>query len=170
MVEIREVAWVDADAVLLRREFAQVSDLRLYPALFGHLEDRAAWALDDVVTGRSVVATLLAEIDGAPVAHAALRTPDPGAPTQALELARVYVRETARRRGLAAALLGRLESVARERGERMLVLGTGPLQPEAIATYTRLGFSPMEPYPPYDRFSQPPLDVYGPALCFAKDL
>lgn len=170
MVEIREVLWADSVAVELRREFTEVSDLALYPLLFSHLDDASAWAEDDAETGLAVLDTVVAYINGVPVGHAALRRPEPGAPDGALEVTRMYVRDRARRRGVASALLARLDTIARERGADALVLGTGPLQPAAIATYERHGFQRFDPYPPYDRFSAPPYNMYGPALCFVKDL
>ncbi|SDR77482.1 Acetyltransferase (GNAT) family protein [Paraoerskovia marina] len=168
--EIRAVPWGAPEAVGLRREFTEQSDLRLYPLLFGHLASRPAWDADDAATGRAVLLTLVADVDGRPAGHAALRTPEVGAPEGALEVTRVFVRAGARRRGVASMLLAHLVGTARDRGAKSLVLGTGPSQPEAIATYRRHGFRPVEPYPPYDRFSAPPYDMYGPALCFAKPL
>lgn len=161
-VEIREVAWANPLAVELRREFYERTNLRLYPEWFGQFEPYAAWSADDAATGHSVLVTYIALKGGVPVGHAALRTPDDGAPASAGELAKVYVRDQARRLGVARLLVSTVENAARARGLSAVVLGTGPLQLDAAAAYINLGYAPMEPYPPYDS--------YGDALCFAKPL
>jgi putative acetyltransferase len=51
------------------------------------------------------------------------------------ELKRMYVRPQARRRGVARAILGRLEEVARVRGVRRLALETGDVLHAAIHFY-----------------------------------
>jgi putative acetyltransferase len=56
------------------------------------------------------------------------------------ELKRMFVRPGARGRGIAGALLARLEDEARARGFRLLRLETGSLQPEARALYERAGY------------------------------
>jgi len=56
------------------------------------------------------------------------------------ELKRMYVRESARGRGIARLLLAHLERTASESGIRRLVLETGVEQPEAIALYRSAGY------------------------------
>ncbi len=65
------------------------------------------------------------------------------------ELKRMYVVPTARRRGIARALLHRLEDEARLLGATRLRLETGLSQPEAIALYESAGYQPTEPFGPY---------------------
>lgn len=161
-IELREVAWSNPLAVELRREFYERTNLRLYPDWFGQFESRPVWTADDEVTGQSVVVTLIAFRDGAPVGHAALKLPDDGAPASSAEPAKVYVRDQARRSGVARLLVSAVEDAAHARGFQSIVLGTGPLQLDAAAAYINLGYAPIEPYPPYDS--------YGDALCFAKSL
>ncbi|HEU5128680.1 MAG TPA: GNAT family N-acetyltransferase [Glycomyces sp.] len=62
------------------------------------------------------------------------------------EMKRVYVRERARRRGLARLIVAAVEDSAAEAGRKRLVLETGPRQPEAIAMYKALGYRPITPY------------------------
>lgn len=62
------------------------------------------------------------------------------------EMKRVYVREGARRRGLARLIVARIEDSAAEAGRKRLVLETGPRQPEAIAMYRALGYRPVTPF------------------------
>src|SRR5450432_858415 len=83
--------------------------------------------------------------DGEPVACGGLRlvAADLG------EFKRMYVVPTVRRRGIARALLGRLEDEARLLGASRLRLETGLNQPEAIALYESAGYQPTEQFGPY---------------------
>jgi putative acetyltransferase len=56
------------------------------------------------------------------------------------EVKRMYVRDAARRQGVAGALLARLEAEAREAGLSWLRLETGEQQIAAIKFYARAGF------------------------------
>ncbi|MGH3043286.1 MAG: GNAT family N-acetyltransferase [Gaiellaceae bacterium] len=56
------------------------------------------------------------------------------------EVKRMFTRPTARRKGVAAALLQRLEGEARAVGHSVLRLETGMYQDEAIGFYERAGF------------------------------
>jgi GNAT superfamily N-acetyltransferase len=58
-----------------------------------------------------------------------------------------------------------LEAEARRLGAIRLVLETGPRQPEAIALYSRAGFSPIPLFGDYLNSPHPELSV-----CMAKDL
>ncbi|WP_245680979.1 GNAT family N-acetyltransferase [Glycomyces harbinensis] len=62
------------------------------------------------------------------------------------EMKRVYVREHARRQGLARRLVAAVEASAAAAGRRRLILETGPEQPEAIAMYRALGYVPVTPF------------------------
>ena len=57
------------------------------------------------------------------------------------EVKRMYVRPPARGRGVARAVLARLEEEARGRGVKRLVLETGDVQQDAIRLYERAGFT-----------------------------
>jgi putative acetyltransferase len=65
------------------------------------------------------------------------------------ELKRMFVAPTARRRGLGAAILTRLEAEARQSGVRAIRLETGVLQPEAIGLYRRFGYRDRGPFGGY---------------------
>lgn len=56
------------------------------------------------------------------------------------EVKRMFTDETARGRGVARAILARLETVASEAGRPLLRLETGVHQHDAIAFYERMGF------------------------------
>jgi GNAT superfamily N-acetyltransferase len=59
----------------------------------------------------------------------------------AAEIKRMYVAPTARRQGVARALLRALEGAARERGYAFVRLDTGPLQRGAMALYASEGYT-----------------------------
>lgn len=64
------------------------------------------------------------------------------------EVKRLYVDDSARRAGVAQALMSALEDRARARGLRRIVLETGNRQPEAVSLYERLGYAVVDPYHP----------------------
>ena len=65
------------------------------------------------------------------------------------EVKRMFTRPTARRKGVAAALLRRLEGEARGAGHSVLRLETGMYQAEAIGFYERAGFERCEAFGDY---------------------
>ncbi len=62
------------------------------------------------------------------------------------EIKRMYVRPSARSRGVAAALLVALEDAARARGYRVARLDTGPKQVHAQRLYRAAGYEDVPPY------------------------
>ncbi|GAA1997320.1 GNAT family N-acetyltransferase [Nocardiopsis rhodophaea] len=62
-----------------------------------------------------------------------------------VEFKRVWTARAHRRRGLARRVMAELEAAARRAGYRTAFLITGPAQPEAIALYTRLGYTRLDP-------------------------
>ncbi|VVN13995.1 GNAT family N-acetyltransferase [Pseudomonas fluorescens] len=73
------------------------------------------------------------------------------------ELKRMFVADNARRRGVGARLLKRLEQLAHRNGARTLLLETGVSQPEAISLYRRAGFRDRGPFADY---REDPLSVF----------
>jgi len=65
------------------------------------------------------------------------------------EVKRMYTRPQARGRGLAKALLRKLEDEARASGKAVLRLETGPYQREAIGLYRSAGFQSCAPFGAY---------------------
>jgi putative acetyltransferase len=65
------------------------------------------------------------------------------------EVKRMYTRPAARGRGVAKALLRRIEEEARGAGKSVLRVETGTYQQEAIGLYERMGFRPRGPFGPY---------------------
>ncbi|GGX71976.1 GNAT family N-acetyltransferase [Streptomyces hiroshimensis] len=87
---------------------------------------------------------LVARRDGDPMGCVGLRWFDRERGTA--ELKRMYVRPAARGNGLAPALLGAAEGLAREWGAERIVLDTRKDLVEAIRLYTRHGFTPVPRY------------------------
>jgi GNAT superfamily N-acetyltransferase len=88
---------------------------------------------------------LVARLDGEAVACGAIRALGDGV----AEVKRMYVRDSARGRGVGRRVLGALETRARVAGFRLLRLETGTAQPEAIALYTSAGFTAIDPFGEY---------------------
>ena len=65
------------------------------------------------------------------------------------EVKRMYTRPAARGRGVAKALLYRIEYEACRANKSVLRLETGTCQQEAIGLYERMGFRPRGPFGPY---------------------
>lgn len=83
------------------------------------------------------------------------------------EVKRMYTRPAARGRGVAKALLRRIEDEAREAGKPVLRLETGTYQQEAIGLYERIGFRPRGPFGPY---ASMPTCYIATSLFFEKAL
>jgi GNAT superfamily N-acetyltransferase len=105
-------------------------------------------------TGRFVVV-----YDGdEPIACGAIRRHD----DETAEIKRMWVRPSARGRGVARLILDELESSAWALGYRAIVLETGLRQPEAIALYESHGYTPI---PNYGFYRDSPL-----SRCYRKSL
>ncbi|MBP6014989.1 MAG: GNAT family N-acetyltransferase [Alphaproteobacteria bacterium] len=86
----------------------------------------------------------LAKLDGQAVGCGGIAFDDGYA-----ELKRMYVRPTARGRGVAQAVLERLEAEAKAKGYKRLTLETGDVQHAAIKVYERAGFAVCAPFGEY---------------------
>ncbi|QWT24441.1 GNAT family N-acetyltransferase [Subtercola sp. PAMC28395] len=101
---------------------------------------------------------LVIDHDGTPIAHAALRMLRGD-----WEVKRVIVTGDQRGRGIGRALMLELERIASEEGAARLILQTGDRQPEAVALYEKIGFTPIALYEPY-------ATAIPFSLCFEKSL
>jgi len=101
---------------------------------------------------------LIGRIDGRGAVCGAIRP----LATGDVEVKRMFVRPEFRRRGLALAMLSKLEQAAAERGYRSIRLETGDGQPEAIALYLAAGYRPITCYGEYAG--------YEGSICFEKIL
>jgi GNAT superfamily N-acetyltransferase len=100
---------------------------------------------------------LVAWLDGAPVACGGWRTL--AGQGDVAELKRMFTLASARRRGVAQAVLQAVEDSARSAGRRQIVLETGHLQPEAIALYERAGYRLVSNFGHYK--DEPGVRSYG---------
>jgi len=156
---IERVDWHDERAVALRAAMDDEIGPR-YAPVFAEFDEQtqAVLAEDFAVDPATIVGVILVrDADGEPVGHAALR-----ALGDELEVKRVFVDRRVRGQGASRALMAELERLALARGAARLILQTGDRQPEAIALYERIGYQPIEIYPPYVRFPT--------SRCFAKSL
>ena len=87
--------------------------------------------------------------------------------TDLAEVKRMYVRDGARRRGVAQALLARIETEARDAGSDLLPLETGDRQIAALRFYERAGFQPCTPFGAYA--TMPPRAI-ATSVFFKKEL
>lgn len=101
---------------------------------------------------------LVIDHDGTPIAHAALRMLRGD-----WEVKRVIVSGDQRGRGVGSALMLELERIARAEGASRLILQTGDRQPEAVALYEKIGYTPIPLYEPY-------ATAIPFSLCFEKSL
>jgi len=83
------------------------------------------------------------------------------------EVKRMYTRPAARGRGVAKAVLARLEDEARTSGKSVLRLETGHYQPEAIGLYRSAGFKPRGPFGNYAEMAPRNIET---SLFFEKQL
>jgi GNAT superfamily N-acetyltransferase len=105
----------------------------------------------EVLAGRG--AFLIAHLDGQPVGCGALRRMN----ADSAEVNRMYVVPTARRRGVARAILSELERRAAEFRYRTIRAETGDRQPEAISLYEDAGFSRV---PPFGSHANDPVSIF----------
>ncbi|WP_329137924.1 GNAT family N-acetyltransferase [Streptomyces sp. NBC_01476] len=95
---------------------------------------------------------LVYDAQGTPVASGGWRAKDAspeGFHDGDAEIKRMFVVPEARGRGLARALLARLETTAAAAGRTRMVLETGLKQPEAIALYESCGYLPVPKFGVY---------------------
>jgi putative acetyltransferase len=133
------------DITVAPEPFDSVDARRLVAALDAHLstlytpEQRFGPNLKPEHVAPGVGMFLVARAGGQAVGCGALRRLD----KTTAEVKRMYVEPEVRGRGVAKAVLERLESAARELGVHRLVLETGIYQAEAIGLYRRAGFKPV---------------------------
>ena len=104
----------------------------------------------------------IARLDGAAVACGGVALFDGYA-----EVKRMYTRPAARGRGVAKAVLRRLEEEARADGITMLRLETGLHQAEAVGLYRRAGFISCGPFGQYAQMPAPDIET---SLFFEKPI
>ena len=149
MPRVTAVAWDDADATALRA--AQRIDIE---RRYGRPDSEPGPAPTAADVGYFVVA----HVDGEPSGCGGLRRLDDSTG----EIKRMYVVPHRRGTGVSTAILAALEDHARSIGWTHLRLETGDAQPEAIAFYTRQGYTPI---PRFGHYARSPI-----SLCFERAL
>jgi len=79
------------------------------------------------------------------------------------EVKRVIVDASQRGRGIGRLLMAALERVAGEGGAGRMILQTGDRQPDAVALYEKVGWTPIPTYEPY-------VTTIPQSICFEKRL
>lgn len=137
------VAWDDPRAVALRQSMDLELVARYTTPDSPELQPGALAAL--AVDPADVRATVLVlDADATPIAHGAIRMLG-----GEWEVKRVIVAGDQRGRGVGRAVMVELEGLAWAGGARRVILQTGDRQPEAVALYRRLGYTPIPIYEPY---------------------
>jgi GNAT superfamily N-acetyltransferase len=147
-IEIRrEPISSDAAVALIRALDAELTARYPEDGTVDHFRLDAA----DVAPGRG--AFVVAYMADRPIACGAVRMLDAGT----AEVKRMYVSPDERGRGLGRLLLAAIEAEARALGAQMIVLETGPRQPEAIGLYASAGFAEIAAFGEYENS---PLSVF----------
>ena len=133
MLELRPVPYDHPDAQELT-ERAQAYYVELYG---GRDEDPMAPSEFAAPQGGFVVGY----VDGAPLAMGGWTVTADGSGARVAKIRRMFVTPAARRKGLAAAVLARLESEAARAGVTSMILATGRPQRAALAFYRRHGYA-----------------------------
>jgi GNAT superfamily N-acetyltransferase len=85
---------------------------------------------------------LVAYRDGVPIGCAALKRLS----DRTAEIKRLYVVPHARGTGVARALIGRLEQIARQLGYGAVRMDTGPRQPASVGLFSSIGYESIADY------------------------
>jgi GNAT superfamily N-acetyltransferase len=144
LLEIAQVAFADPDVQALVVEVQQE-----YVALYGSPDESP---IDPTMFDPPGGAFFVGRVDGVPVAIGGWRfRPDVArlGGVAVVEIKRMYVAPSARRQGLARAVLAHLEQTARNSAADVIVLETGTAQPEAIALYESSGYEAVEKFGHY---------------------
>ena len=151
-LRLERVPFEHPDAVALRDEHVAQGN-RLYAADPASLHRSGSEGLDP----GSVILTVVAYDESAPIGHACLRRLD-----GELEIKRMYVIPGRRGSGVADELLADMEAGARDAGAGRIIIHTGDRQHAALKFYERHGYTPIPVYPPYEAVTY--------SLCFEKEL
>ena len=101
---------------------------------------------------------LVVDSEGAAVGHAVLYDR-----AGEWEVKRVMVDGTRRGRGIGRLIMAELEAIGRAGGARRLILQTGDRQPDAVALYEKVGWTPIPVYEPY-------VTTIPQSICFERVL
>ena len=146
--------WTDGNDEIFRHFYRITEDY--YSAIVGGAENRKAFMPYNLSS--AVENVLIVYCDDVPAACAGLkRYSDTDA-----EIKRVWVEPGYRGQHIASKMMKRIEGKARERGFERTVLQTREIMTDAVGLYSRLSYTRIPAYPPYDKLEG--------AVCFAKEL
>jgi putative acetyltransferase len=141
MSEIRIIEAHEGDALDRARELiVEYAETRGFPLSWQHFDEELAGLPGEYAPPRGRL--LLAIVDGAPVGCVCLRPID----SDACEMKRLYVRDSARGLGVGRLLCERLIDDAALLGYGAMLLDTLDRMAEANALYQRLGFRETDAY------------------------
>ena len=146
--------WTDGNDPDFARFYGETENY--YSSIVGGLSKREGFVAYNI--SESVSDVLIVSEDAAAVACAGLKRYS----DTDVEIKRVWVEPSYRRRGIAVHMMALLEERAKELGFRRLILQTRPIMPDAVGLYECLGYSLIDNYPPYDKLEG--------AICFAKGI
>ena len=135
-IMIRAEPFDAPDAIALRAEL----EAELWQRYGGDAEPGAKPTAQD-----TPVFLIARDPQGTPLACGSLRWLS----RHTVEIKRMFVRPSARRRGIASQLLEALEDHALLLGARRAVLETGPMQPESLRLYESRGYRRIRRFGPY---------------------
>lgn len=145
--------WTDGSHPAFRHFYAVTE--AYYSRIVGGKENRTGFIPFNA--SAEIPYVLLASVSGQPVACAGLK---PYSDRDA-EVKRLWVEPAYRGRHIASALMDQVEEKARALGFHRVVLQTRPIMPDAVALYTKRGYTLIPNYPPYDHLAG--------AVCYAKN-
>jgi GNAT superfamily N-acetyltransferase len=138
-----------ADAELVEEPLHGPGARSLFPGLIAELQELYPEWTPEVpprLTARDVAPPsgrwLVAYRDGVPIGCAALKRLD----HRTAEIKRLYVAPDERGTGVARALIGRLEQIARQVGYSAVRMDTGPRQPASVALFSSIGYESIADY------------------------
>lgn len=146
----------------LKQATSQDPDFRLLISeLDADLRDRNGEVMDIYDTHNiieDIGTVIIAYLDYKPAGCGCFKVYD----EESVEIKRMFVRKSARGKGISAMILNALEAWAKSKGFTHTVLETGSRQVEALGLYQKAGYTLIPSYGPYADLPD--------SICFRKDL
>lgn len=149
-----EYIWTDGNNKDFLRFYEETE--AFYSSIVGGRKNREGFVAYNI--SQSISDVLIAYEDGTAVACASLK----GYSDTDVEIKRVWVEPECRGKKISLELTARLEEKAKAMGYKRMILQTRSQMTEAVGLYTKLGYSLIDNYPPYDKLEG--------AVCYAKEI
>ncbi len=137
------------------KKFYRITE-EYYSKLVGGIENRSSFVSYNV--SESVTDVVIVYYNDIPIGCGGLKKYS----DTDVEVKRVWVEPDYRGKHIATDLMELLETHAKSKGFRRMILQTRALMIDAIRLYSKCGYYRTDNYPPYDKLEG--------AICFAKDL